>query len=216
MDDLALPGERYAAVLQDLARVNVVTRAAAPTLWWLNRATRGMQAFTLLDVGFGHGDMLRHVARWARRRGVPATLIGVDRDPRSAPAARAATPPHLGITYITGDAANVGVVPDVVISSLVAHHMAEEELVSFLQWMECTVTRGWFINDLHRHWLAWRGYQVLAALMQVDPIVRHDGALSVRRGFRRGEWEALLEQAGVQGADIRWFLPFRLCVGRLR
>ena len=66
MDDLALPGERYAAVLQDLARVNVVTRAAAPTLWWLNRATRGMQAFTLLDVGFGHGDMLRHVAAGCR------------------------------------------------------------------------------------------------------------------------------------------------------
>lgn len=216
MDDPALPKDRYATVLRDLARVNVVTRAAAPTLWWLDRATRGMAAFTLLDVGFGHGDMLRRIAMWAQRRGIRATLMGVDRDPRSAPVARAATPDMLGIAYRTGDAADVGMAPDFVISSLVAHHMADEELVGFLQWMERTALRGWFVNDLHRNVLAWRGYQVLAALMRVDPIVRHDGALSVRRAFRRAEWEVLLERAGVPDAVLRWFMPFRLCVGRLR
>lgn len=216
MDDPALPPDRFAAALEDLARVNVLTRAAAPTLRWLAGATRGMPAFTLVDVGFGHGDMLRRIARWARRRGVRATLIGVDRDPRSAPVAQAATPPGLGISYHTGDAERLPVVPDVIISSLVAHHMDDTELVGFLRWMEATATRGWFINDLHRHALALAGYRVLAGLLRLDPIVRHDGALSVQRAFRPPEWRVLLDAAGIRGARLRWSMPFRLCVGLIR
>ena len=34
-----------------------------------------MNAFRLLDVGFGHGDMLRRIACWARSRGLAAELI---------------------------------------------------------------------------------------------------------------------------------------------
>ena len=69
MDDPALDPKVYDAVLRDLARVNAWTFAARPTLGFLKRASRGMPAFRLLDVGFGQGDMLRRIARWARRRG---------------------------------------------------------------------------------------------------------------------------------------------------
>ena len=48
-----------------------------------------MPAFRLLDVGFGHGDMLRAIARWARRRGIAVDLVGVDLNPKSEAAARA-------------------------------------------------------------------------------------------------------------------------------
>lgn len=216
MDADDLDPSRYAEVLRDLARVNVVTRAAAPTLRWLDRVTRGQRIVSVLDVGFGQGDMLRRIARWARRRGIEATLVGVDRNPRSAPVAEALTPPSLGVTYRTGDASEIDFQPDVIISSLVAHHMGDDELVAFLQWMEATAGLGWFINDLHRHVLAFRGYRVLAALMRVDPIVRHDGALSVRRAFHRAEWADLLRRAGIRGATLEWSVPFRLCVGRIR
>ena len=62
------------------------------------------------------------------------------------------------------------------------------------------------------------GYRLLAAGMRWDPIVRHDGALSVRRAFVRGDWERLLQAAGVprHAVTVRWHLPFRLCVGRRR
>ncbi len=222
MDDPALPPGRYAEVLRDLARVNVVTRAAPPTLGWLAAATRGRRTTTVLDVGFGHGDLLRRLAHWARRARRDVRLAGVDLNPHSAPVARADTDPALGITWHTGDAAalvaSLPEPPDVVLSSLVTHHMADDELVAFVAWMERTARVGWFVNDLHRHPLAWHGFRVLAAAMRCDPIVRHDGALSVRRAFVRADWERLLPQAGVPAgcATIRWHLPFRLCVGRLR
>ena len=218
MDALDLPAARYAAVLQDLARVNVATRAAAPTLHWLTEATRGLSHCTILDVGFGHGDMLRRIAHWARRRALPVTLVGADINPRSAPIAAAATDPSLGISWHTGDAATLDCRPDLIISSLVAHHLTDPELARFLGWMEQTARRGWFINDLHRHPVAWLGFRALARLMAVDPIVRHDGALSVRRAFRRADWGRLLDGAEIpqEAVTIRWSLPFRWAVGRVR
>jgi SAM-dependent methyltransferase len=222
MDADDLPAVRYASVLHDLARVNRVTRAAPPTVRWLARATEGLTHYTLLDVGFGHGDMLRRIARWARARGQHPQLIGVDLNPRSAPIAQAATDPSLPIRYYTGDAAALtaadGTAPDFIISSLVAHHMSDPSLVEFLRWMDATARRGWFVNDLHRHPAAWYGYRALAAVMRWDPIVRHDGALSVRRAFVRADWDRLLQAAGVDAAAVRidWSLPFRWAVGRLR
>ena len=212
-DDLA--PAIYAALIADLARVNTITRARPPTLAWLAQATRGLDSFSLVDVGFGHGDMLRAIAGWAQRRGKTARLVGVDLNPRSAPVALAATDPALGIEYRTGDAAALDFRPDIIVSSLVAHHMTDAELVGFLRWMEATAARGWFINDLHRHWLAWAGFRALATVLRWHSIVRHDGALSVRRAFVRGDWERLAAAADVAPA-VRWHLPFRWGVGRLK
>jgi SAM-dependent methyltransferase len=213
-DDLA--PEIYAAVIEDLARVNTITMARPMTLRWLEGATQALSGFSLVDVGFGHGDMLRAIAGWANAKGVAARLTGVDLNPRSAPVAAAATDPALGISYVTGAAEALEVPPDFIISSLVAHHMGDDELVAFIKWMEATAAKGWFINDLHRHWLAWAGFRALAVLFGWHPIVRHDGALSVRRAFVRSDWQRLLARAGVAGVVVRWHLPFRWGVGRVK
>jgi SAM-dependent methyltransferase len=215
-DDLA--PATYAALLHDLSRVNTLTLARPLTLGWLRQATEGVDRFSLVDVGYGHGDMLRAIAGWAGQHGKIVKLVGIDLNPRSAAVARAATAPALGIEYRTGDAATLDFTPDFIISSLVAHHMSEPELVGFLRWMEATATRGWLINDLHRHWLAWAGFSLLAGLLRWHPIVRHDGALSVRRAFVRGDWDRLLAAAGLgQPPVVVWSrLPFRWGVGRVK
>ena len=215
-DDLD-PGV-YAALIADLARVNTVTLARPPTLAWLARVTSGQDRFSLVDVGFGHGDMLRAIAQWAQRHGKTVRLVGIDLNPRSAPVAQAATDAVLGIDYRTGEAAALDFRPDYIISSLVAHHMGDPELIGFLRWMEATAARGWFINDLHRHRLAWLGFRLLAGVLRWHPIVRHDGALSVRRAFVRADWDALVTAAGLAAppVDVRWHLPFRWGVGRVK
>ena len=73
MDDPALDLATYAAVLGDLSQVNTITMARRPTLAFLDRALRGAKTFRLLDVGFGDGDMLRAIARWAAKRGLHGT-----------------------------------------------------------------------------------------------------------------------------------------------
>ncbi len=218
MDDPRLDDATYAAVLADLARVNRWTLAGRPTLRFLARAARGMPAFRLLDVGFGQGDMLRRIARWARRRRVAVDLVGVDLNAASVGIARAATPVGMPIEYRAGDYEAQPTPFDFVVSSLVAHHMTDAELVAFIRYMERMASAGWLINDLHRHRLAYWGFPLLARLLGLHRIVREDGRLSIARSFRPDEWRAILDEAGVPAGAARIVrrFPFRLCVERLR
>ena len=217
MDDPALDLATYAAVLGDLSQVNTITMARRPTLAFLDRALRGAKTFRLLDVGFGDGDMLRAIARWAAKRGLQAELVGIDLNPRSETVARAATPAGLDIDWRTGDYSDLAGEPwDFVVSSLVAHHMTHDQLIAFLRFMERHGSKGWFINDLHRHGFAYLGFPLLARLFFWHPIVRHDGQLSIARSYRPAEWPSLLEEAGIAQARAYRAFPFRLCVEAIR
>ncbi len=211
MDDDRLDAATYAAVIADLARVNSITLARPPTINWLKNKTKQLDSFSVLDVGFGHGDMLRAIAAWARGAGKRVRLVGVDLNPRSAPAAAAATHPEDGIEYVTGLAETIDFKPDFIVSSLVAHHMDDAQLAGFIGWMQGAAARGWLINDLHRHKIAWLGFQALALVFRWHPIVAHDGALSVRRAFVRSDWAKLLKMAETS-AEVRWHIPFRWTV----
>jgi SAM-dependent methyltransferase len=222
MDDEEVTAEDFAACLRDLDTVNTVTLARPPTLRWLERLRRRtkLQRLTILDVGFGHGDMLRAIRAWARGRGVEADLIGVDLNPWSAQAARAATPAEDRILYHTGDVFDFE--PDrpvdVIVSSIFAHHLDDDQLTRFLAWSEARAIRGWFVNDLHRHPIAYHGFKWLARAARWHRFVQHDGPVSVARSFVRADWERQLAAAGIPrgAAEIRWHVPFRYCVGRVK
>jgi 2-polyprenyl-3-methyl-5-hydroxy-6-metoxy-1,4-benzoquinol methylase len=217
MDAADLPPSDYAALLADLDRVNGWTLAARPTLAFLDRIARRSDHIRLLDVGYGHGDMLRRIARWAARREIAVDLVGIDLNPRSAEVASRATDSALNIDYRSGDyAALAGERWDVIVSSLVAHHMSHEQLVGFLRFMDRHATRGWLINDLHRHRLSHIAYPWLARAMRWHRIVREDGTLSIARSYRPAEWPPLLTEAGVDKARVYRAFPFRLCVEQIR
>ncbi|MGA0601364.1 methyltransferase domain-containing protein [Caulobacter sp. KR2-114] len=223
MDADDVSPEVLTGCLADLAKVNTVTLARPPTLAWLAKATRGLapgSTISVLDVGYGQGDMLRAVHRWATRAGFRPRLTGIDLSPWSAPAAKAATPADMRIDFRTGDvfAFQPDEPLDFVISSLVTHHLPDEMVVRFIDWMEASAQRGWFINDLHRHPLAFYGFTALSTVAGWHPFVRHDGPVSVARAFQRRDWERLLAASAVdrQAVRVDWRFPFRLCVGRVK
>lgn len=220
MDTETVTAEDFARCLADLSVVNTLTMARPPTLAWLARATRHSppgSTISVLDVGFGHGDMLRAIWRWSRRRGLTVNLHGMDLNPLSAVAARQATPVQMKIDFQTGDIFDIAKDQrfDFIISSLVTHHMTDAQIVVFLRWMEQQARRGWFVNDLHRHPLPYHLFRAFSALMGWHRFVRHDGPVSIARSFQRQDWEHLLIEAGVSG-DIKWHMPFRYCVGHVR
>ena len=83
----------YRRCLSDLAQVNAVTLTHRPMLGWLSRATVGLDRFSLLDVACGHGDALRRIHRWTRRRAILAQLEGIDLNPWATQVASEATDP---------------------------------------------------------------------------------------------------------------------------
>ena len=220
MDGPGVSDAEYRRCLHDLAQVNRVTFTHAATLKWLARAI-GRQAparpVSIMDVAYGDGDLLRAIGHWAARRGLPVALQGIDLNPRSAAAARAATPPHLSIDFRTGDvfADAPRPLPDFIVSSQFAHHLADVDVVRFLTWLETHAARGWFIADLQRHVISYYGFRWLCRIAGWHRIVRLDGTLSIARSFRRAEWRDLLDRAGVS-AEVRWLFPFRLGVGRIK
>jgi 2-polyprenyl-3-methyl-5-hydroxy-6-metoxy-1,4-benzoquinol methylase len=220
MDAPELDEASYQRCLQDLAAVNRVTFTHRPTLRWLACATRrypkGMM-LSVLDVAYGQGDLLRAIARWAKKRGFVAQLSGVDLNPRSAIAANAATPPGLAINYRTGDVFDFSPapLPDYIVTSQFTHHLTDQEVVRLLHWLEAHAKRGWHIADLHRHPFAYYGFPLLARLMRWHAIVRNDGRISIARAFTRRDWEALLRQAGLE-AQIAWHVGFRFSISRLK
>lgn len=221
MDAAELPPARYAKVLADLSRINALTLAPRPTLGFLDRVRArgvGTKPWRILDVGFGAGDMLSRIAHWADSRGVAVELAGVDLNPKSAPVADA----RLGgrARLVTGDYRDLaGQGWDIILSSLVTHHMTAGQRRDFLRFMEEESARGWLVNDLHRQRLPFIGFPLLAVLALADPIVRRDGQLSVGRSFRRAEWRAMLADALAETAgECRIFrsFPYRLCVEHIR
>ena len=219
--------EEFRACLRDLAAVNALTLAYRPTRLWLEqlvqRAERGafaQQPLHIVDVGCGQGDMLRYLAKWARQRSLRIRLTGIDLNPYAARAALEILSPDVPIEWITGDTFSFEpqAPVDVVICSLFTHHLSDDEIVRFLEWMERVAGRGWFINDLHRRATPYRLFRMLAWAAHWHPFVQHDGPISIRRSFRCDDWRKYLAEAGLQieAVSIEEHRPARLCVGRVR
>lgn len=214
--------EDFRACLADLATVNTLTLTRRPTLAWLERAagTLPRGRLTIVDVGSGHGDMLRRVHGWCVAKGFAPDLIGIDLNPWSTATARDATPPETGIEYRTGDvfAFEPDRPVDLVISSQFAHHLSDAQIVAFIGWMERVARRGWLVSDLHRHPVPYHTFRLLARAARWHRFVQHDGPVSIARSFRREDLRRLTQEAGLDPAavEIRWHVPFRLTVSRIR
>ena len=227
MDDPTCGPAEFQRCLHDLATVNRVTLAYRPTLAFLARAVRRHPSrdwpLRILDVGGGYGDALRRIDRWAARRGVALDMCSVDLSPWARAAGEAGASTRRPIRFITADIFGFAPdpAPDLVLSSLFAHHLDDDGVVRFLGWMERHARLGWFVNDLQRHWLPHAGFRALSTAAGWHRFVRHDGPVSIRRAFTPADWRVLLAEAGLPAgtagaARIEAWLPFRLCVSRLR
>ena len=211
--------EDFRACLRSLEQINRWLLGYRPTLDWLKRLPPQLhEPLHIVDVGSGGGDLLRRIARWARKRGIAVELTGIDLNPYAARAAAESTPNEFKITWVTGDALRYRPQKpvDIVVSSLMAHHLEDEEIVSLLRWMETTAHAGWFINDLERSEPTCRMFNWLDRIMPWHRFVRHDGPVSFRRAFRKDDWARLLAAADgpQQAATVQHWRPGRLCVGR--
>lgn len=215
MDDPAQSETAFRAGLRDLEFLNRITLGYGPTIRWLDRLAqqRGLTTLSVLDVGAGGGDMLRRIAAWGRTCGITVACTGLDRSQAAQRhAAEAGTPG----AWITGDLFGL---PDharfdVVVCSLLAHHLTDAEIVRLLRWMDRCSTMGWLVSDIHRHSIAWLGLWVGVRLLRLDPMVVHDSTASVARAFRGQELRSLAQQAGV-GARVAWHMPFRWTLSAL-
>jgi SAM-dependent methyltransferase len=210
------------ACLRDLARLNRLFFGYRPVLQWLGSLhLHGLHGpVRILDIGSGYGDMLRRIEKWARGKGIDVQLTGLDLNHDTAVIAAEATPAHSRIQWVTGDifAYEPQDPPHLVVTSLMAHHLTDAEIVRLLRWMETRAIAGWFINDLSRNMVPYRLLAAFTRLARLHPFVQHDGPVSVARAFLPEDWQRYCAAAGLTPADcvVRGFTPARLCVVRTK
>ena len=163
---------------------------------------------TLLDVGTGLGDIPHAARRLAARRGVALTTVGVELRASLAAASRARIGHAVCADAMRCRFADGGV--DVVTCSQVLHHFAEDDAVRLLRELTRVARVGVVVGDLRRSWLAAGLFWLASFPLGFHPVTRHDGVLSVLRGFTADELRALARRAGAQAPAVRRAPGWRL------
>lgn len=206
--------------LRDLARVNRWFLGYRPVLDWLG-AIQGSKRYgplRIVDVGCGYGDGLRRIEQWARERGIAVELTGIDLNPDTIAIAAEASGRDSAIRWRAGDVFDYDMQgpAHLVTSSLFTHHLADEDVVRFVQWMEENATLGWFVNDLSRAPIPYHLFRWFSKAAGLHPFVQHDGPVSFLRAFAVEDWKRLCSTAGLaeHEFDVVGYKPARLCVSR--
>lgn len=172
-----------------------------------------LQGFSVLDVGAGSGELLRVTADWARQTGRRLCAVGLELNERSAESIIEESAQFDEIRSVRGDALRLPFADsefDYVICSLFTHHFVDEQVVQILGEMSRVAKRRIFVIDLHRHPVAYFLYTTVGKLVLHNRLLRHDGALSILRSFKRDELIALAQRAGLRDASVERHFPFRL------
>ncbi|WP_242921144.1 methyltransferase domain-containing protein [Pontibacter liquoris] len=215
MDDLTLSGEELRRNLNELEVINrwlgghkVVLDALSKLTGTYNR----QQPLRIADIGCGGGDTLKSMARWARRKGIPVELQGVDANDFMVQYARGRCQQYPEISLLQADVFSEAFARekyDIIVCSLFCHHFTNEQLTSLFGRLHRQAQLGVIINDLHRHWLAYYAIKYITVLFGGSRLVRNDAPLSVWRAFRRQELQQLVQQAGIRQYSLRWMWAFR-------
>ncbi len=169
---------------------------------------QSLRSFSMLDVGAGSGELLRVTGVWARETKRQFRGVGLELNERSAESINGE-----GISSVRGDALKLPFLDsqfDYVICSLFTHHFVDEQVVQILGEMSRVARRRIFIIDLHRHPIAYLLYTTVGKLVLHNRLVRHDGALSILRGFKSDELLALAQRAGLRDVLVERRFPYRL------
>jgi len=163
---------------------------------------------TLLDVGTGLADIPLAARARARKQGMALVVLGVD---------DAEILSRLAGSALDGSAcADVRDLPfpdasiDVVICSQLLHHFEDREILRVLRELDRVARRHVIVSDLRRSWLAACGFWLVSWPLRFSWVTRHDGTLSVLRGFTAAELSHHVQAATGRHATVRRRLGWRL------
>ena len=197
--------------MQELNFINTWLGGHAITLAGFKKVLQNRKKISVCEIGCGGGDNLLAIYNWCTKNNIAVQLTGIDYNKECIAVARERLP-SLNTRLMITDYKKAGMnddKPDIIFSSLFCHHFTNEELLFMLNWMDANAAAGFFINDLHRHFLAFYSIKILTGLFSKSYLVKHDAPLSVERGFVKEDWVNLLEQSSVKQYSVAWKWAFR-------
>jgi len=213
MDDFSIGGDLLRDTLDKLENINRWLGGNLMTVKALKKVLKNHpkeQELTIADIGCGHGDILRDVAKFGRKNGYKMKLIGMDANPTAIAYANELSTEFSELSFKTEDIFSEAFKNrkfDVVLATLFLHHFKEAQLTSFLGNTLKQTKIGIVVNDLHRHKLAYYLFMLLSVFIKNNMIIE-DGLTSVLRGFKRNELAHISKKLKVK-PQIYWKWAFR-------
>jgi len=198
--DEPVPDADREASLADVDRLNAWFGGYWLTLRAISRALRHRRpsgVLVVVDVGGGRGHFARRFQAWARRRGLHARVIVVDRETLGVEG---------GVLVIRADATALPLrdgAADVVTTALTLHHLEPDAAVRCLAEMRAVARRAVIVNDLWRTRLTLVLVWLATRLFTRHRFSWDDGPLSVRRSYSPAELRQLAEKAGITNLVVR-------------
>lgn len=195
--------------MRDVARANALFGGASALLAELEPALGDLPLMaTLLDVGTGIADIPARARHRAWERGVQLHTVGVDIAPELAAASAdrvdaAVCADALRLPFPDGSF-------DVVTCSQLLHHFPDTSGTALLRELDRVARVRVVVSDLRRSWTAAAGLWLASFPLLFHPVSRHDGVVSVLRGFTPRELRALVREAVGVDARVCRRLAFRV------
>ena len=209
LDEPGVSASLVARSHTDIARANALfggTRAVVARVREL--APRLPESPLIVDVGAGTGDILDAVCAMLRQTGRRPRPVAVDTAIALAPAVRLR-----GSYFICG---SIFALPlptacaDLVIAAQVVHHFPPEVLPLVFAELNRVARQSVLVSDLRRSWLAAAGLWLTSFPLGFHPVSRHDGVVSVLRGFTEQELRDVVQSSTGMSADVRTHLGWRV------
>ncbi|WP_188050952.1 methyltransferase domain-containing protein [Flavobacterium sp. GP15] len=213
MDDFAMEGEILRDALDKIAKINQLLGGNKLTLQGVQDLLPATpNEIVIVDVGCGNGDMLRTLAEFGLKNNLKFKLIGIDANNFTVSHAKQLSEKYPNISYLCQDIFSkefLDVKYDIILCTLTLHHFKDDEIVYLLNTFYTTATIGIVINDLQRSAIAYRLFQGLCFVFQLNAMSREDGLVSILRGFKKEELVAFSKKLNFSKYKIHWRWAFR-------
>lgn len=215
MDDFSLQSEELIGALDQIASINQLLGGNKLTLHGIKellKKTDTSKTITIVDIGCGNGDMLRMLAKYGKRRNLPFKLIGVDANAFTINYAERLSKDFPNIEYRCMDIFSENFKQlqyDIVLCTLTLHHFTTDQISGIMDILNQNASIGIVVNDLHRSKLAYRLFELISVVFNLNTMSRNDGLISILKGFKKNELEYFSKKLNLKNYTINWKWAFR-------
>lgn len=215
MDDPGLDPKEHQRALRGLSLLN----ACSGSVWALWQPIRRLSAslnrrdLRILDIATGSADNAIGLWELGQRAGLNLQIDGCDISDTALEVARtAAAKAGAPSKFFRLDAINDNIADDydVIMTSLFAHHLDEEQLVALLKNMSKSTKHMVIVNDLVRSYSSLLMVFLATQVLSRSPVVHFDGPTSVRASYTTEELRDIAVRSGMDDATISERFPCRM------